>query len=50
MPPLKTFIFQSISDAQIEIVIKTYGSEIEAKKRLNFHVSDDKNWTLKSIN
>jgi hypothetical protein len=38
MPQLRTYIFESISDAQVQVVIKTYGTLIDAEKRLCHHV------------
>lgn len=46
MPPLKTYIFECISDAQIEITIQTYGTETEAFNRLSYHVKEPNNFRL----
>lgn len=47
MPPLRTYVFECISDAQTEIIIKTYGTSIDAEKRLSHHVKDPNNFRLK---
>ena len=46
MPPLKTFVFECVSDAQTEIVITTYGNKEDAFKRLSFHVKEPSNFRL----
>ena len=46
MPPLKTYVFQCISDAQTEISIYTYGTSDDARKRLKYHVKDVNNFKL----
>ena len=46
MPPIKTFVFQCISDAQTEIIISTYGTSNDARKRLEYHVKDINNFKL----
>jgi hypothetical protein len=46
MPVLKTFIFECISDAQTQIVIKSYLASIDAFHRLSFHVKDPSNFRL----
>lgn len=50
MPPLKTYIFECVSDAQTEIIIKTYGTYIDVLERLLYHVKDINNFKLKSEN
>lgn len=40
MPPIKTYVFTTNSDYQIEIIIQTYGSEKLAFKKLSKHVKD----------
>lgn len=46
MPPLKTFIFDCISDAQTTITIYAY-EEISAIWRMKQHVKDPDNWKLR---
>lgn len=46
MPPINTFVFQCISDAQTEITISTYGTSDNARKRLEYHVKDVNNFKL----
>ena len=47
MPPLRTYVFKSISSGRIEISIETYGTAIDAEKRLSYHVKEPNNFTLK---
>lgn len=47
MPPLRTYRFESVLDAQTEIVIKTYGTLIDAEERLSHHVKNPGNFRLK---
>lgn len=47
MPPLKTFIFECISDAQITVTIPIYGNHTDAKKRLAHHVKNVHNFRFK---
>ncbi len=46
MPPLKTYIFECISDAQTTIVIYAY-EEVSAKLRMKHHVKEPSNFRLK---
>jgi hypothetical protein len=46
MPPLKTYEFESVSDAQTTIVIYAY-DEISAKWRMEQHVKEPSNFRLK---
>lgn len=46
MPPLKTYVFQCISDAKTEISIYTYGTSDDARKRLEYHVKNVNNFKL----
>ena len=46
MPPLKTYVFQCISDEQTETSIYTYGTSDDARKRLEYHVKDVNNFKL----
>ena len=47
MPPLRTYVFESISDAHVEVVINTYGTLIDAEKRLYHHVKYPEYFRLK---
>jgi len=47
MPPLKTYVFECISDAQTAIVIYAY-EEISAKRRMQKHVKEPSNFRLKN--
>lgn len=48
MPPLKTYVFECISDAQTQLIIYTYGTSTDARKRLEYHVKDTNNFKLKN--
>lgn len=46
MPPLKTYVFECISDVQTTVVIYAY-EEISAKWRMEQHVKEPSNFRLK---
>ena len=46
MPPLKTYIFECISDVQTTVVIYAY-EEVSAKWRMEQHVKEPSNFRFK---
>ena len=46
MPPLRTYVFECVSDAHTEIIIQTYGTLADAEYRLSHHVKDVNNFRI----